>query len=83
MPEIKTKLKSAVKLQLKGCVEELSNFAFRCFGKMRLKFLLMKHLFISFLLVAPMKNLYQQTRFDFPMPTIKFLCINYSSINKH
>jgi len=28
-----------------------------------------------------MKNLYQQTRFDFPMPTIKFVCINYSSIN--
>jgi len=39
--------------------------------------------FISFILVAPMKNLYQQTRFDFPMPTIKFLCINYSSINKY
>jgi len=28
-----------------------------------------------------MKNLYQQTRFDFPMPIIKFLCINCSSIN--
>jgi len=39
--------------------------------------------FISFILVAPMKNLYQQMRFDFPMPTIKFLCINYSSINKY
>jgi len=43
----------------------------------------MKHIFISFILVAPMKNLYQQTRFDFPMPTIKFLCINCSSINKY
>jgi len=30
-----------------------------------------------------MKNLYPQTRFDFPMTTIKFLCINYSSINKY
>jgi len=28
----------------------------------------MKHLFISFILVAPMNNLYKQTRFDFPMP---------------
>jgi len=36
------------------------------------KVLLMKHLLISFILVAPMKNLYQQTRFDFPMTTIKF-----------
>jgi len=30
-----------------------------------------------------MKNLYQQTRVDFLMPTIQFLCINYSSINKY
>jgi len=30
-----------------------------------------------------MKILYQQTRFDFPMTTIKFLCKNYSSINKY
>jgi len=29
-----------------------------------------------------MKNLHQQTRFDFPIPTIKFLCINYSGIDK-
>jgi len=27
-----------------------------------------------------MKNLYQQMRFDFPMMTTKFLCINYPSI---
>jgi len=27
-----------------------------------------------------MKNFFQQTRFDSPMTTIKFLCINYSSI---
>jgi len=38
----------------------------------------MKHLFISFILVAQMKNLYQQMRFDFPMTTIEFLSINYS-----
>jgi len=43
----------------------------------------MKHLFILFILVAPMKNLCQQTRFDFPMLTINFLCINYSAVNKH
>jgi len=30
-----------------------------------------------------MKNLCQQTRFDFQMPSIKFLCVNYSGINKH
>jgi len=30
-----------------------------------------------------MKKLYQQTHFDIPMATIKFLCINYSSINKY
>jgi len=30
-----------------------------------------------------MKNLYQQMRFDFPMPIVKFLCINYSCINKY
>jgi len=30
-----------------------------------------------------MKNLYQQTRFDFPMPIIKFLRINYSSIYRY
>jgi len=28
-----------------------------------------------------MTNFNQQTRFDFAMPTIKFLCINYSGIN--
>jgi len=43
----------------------------------------MKHLFISFILVAPMKNLYQQMLFDFPMMTTKFLCINYPSIKKY
>jgi len=43
----------------------------------------MKHLFIWFILVATMKNLYPQTRIDFLMPTIKFLCINLSSINKY
>jgi len=30
-----------------------------------------------------MKNLYQQTRLDFSMTSIKFLYINYSSINKY
>jgi len=31
-----------------------------------------------------MKNLHQQTRFDSPIPTIKFLCrpIDYSGIDK-
>jgi len=44
--------------QLKGCVEELSNLAFCCFGKTHLiKVLLMKHLFISFILVAPKKTI--------------------------
>jgi len=30
-----------------------------------------------------MKHLNQQTRFDFPLTTIKFLFMNYSSINKY
>jgi len=38
---------------------------------------------MSFILVATMKNLYQQMHLDFPMTTIKFLCINYLSINKY
>jgi len=30
-----------------------------------------KYIFISFILAAPKKNLYQQMRFDFPMTTVK------------
>jgi len=65
---------------LRGRTDHLRVLLFR---ENAFKVLLMKRLFLLFILVAPMKNLYQQTCFDFPMPTIKFLYINYSGINKH